>query len=238
MTNKSAMRLSRVVSAVFHPCLLPIYAVITVLFSDTVYSFYTMRVKFYLIWVVVLYAAFIPMLAYFLFKRLDGLKRMSIDRSRLRMLMLMVGAVCYMLCAVTLLKLPSLLLFRKLATAAVMCEIFCIFTVRRWNVSLHLAAMGAVTALFVMLNIIGVMSLFWPNGKRLLFRCEGQGADFAEVFVNHFRQHLVRNLFMGGANEFLFHSGASGQSAGFGAFIHAFHYLYQLLCGIKAAHAP
>ena len=162
MTNKSAMRLSRVVSAVFHPCLLPIYAVITVLFSDTVYSFYTMRVKFYLIWVVVLYAAFIPMLAYFLFKRLDGLKRMSIDRSRLRMLMLMVGAVCYMLCAVTLLKLPSLLLFRKLATAAVMCEIFCIFTVRRWNVSLHLAAMGAVTALFVMLNIIGVMSLFWP----------------------------------------------------------------------------
>ena len=156
------MRLSRVVSAVFHPCLLPIYAVITVLFSDTVYSFYTMRVKFYLIWVVVLYAAFIPMLAYFLFKRLDGLKRMSIDRSRLRMLMLMVGAVCYMLCAVTLLKLPSLLLFRKLATAAVMCEIFCIFTVRRWNVSLHLAAMGAVTALFVMLNIIGVMSLFWP----------------------------------------------------------------------------
>ena len=91
------MRLSRVVSAVFHPCLLPIYAVITVLFSDTVYSFYTMRVKFYLIWVVVLYAAFIPMLAYFLFKRLDGLKRMSIDRSRLRMLMLMVGAVCYML---------------------------------------------------------------------------------------------------------------------------------------------
>ncbi len=162
MTNKSAMRLSRVVSAVFHPCLIPIYAVVTVLFTDTVYSYYTMRVKFYLIWVVVLYAAFIPMLAYFLFKRLDGLNRVSIDRRRLRMLMLMVGAVCYMLCAVTLLKLPSLLLFRKAATAGVLCELFCILAARRWNVSLHLAAIGAVTALFVMLNIVGVISLFWP----------------------------------------------------------------------------
>ena len=153
MTNKSAMRLSRAVSAVFHPCLIPIYAVVTVLFTGTVYSYYTMRV---------LYAAFIPMLAYYLFKRLDGLNRVSIDRRRLRMLMLMVGAVCYMLCAVTLLKLPSLLLFRKLATAAVLCELFCILAVRWWNVSLHLAAIGAVTALFVMLNIVGVMSLFWP----------------------------------------------------------------------------
>lgn len=162
MTTKKAMRLSRAVSAVFHPCLIPVYAVITVLFTDTVYSFYTMRVKFYLIWVVVLYAAFIPMLAYFLFKRLDGISRMSIDARRLRMLMLMVGAVCYMLCAVTLLKLPSLMLFRKMATAAVLCELFCILTARRWNVSLHLAAMGGVTALFVMLNIVGVISLFWP----------------------------------------------------------------------------
>lgn len=156
------MRLSRAVSAVFHPCLIPIYAVVTVLFTGTVYSYYTMRVKFYLIWVVVLYAAFIPMLAYYLFKRLDGLNRVSIDRRRLRMLMLMVGAVCYMLCAVTLLKLPSLLLFRKLATAAVLCELFCILAMRWWNVSLHLAAIGAVTALFVLLNIVGVMSLFWP----------------------------------------------------------------------------
>lgn len=67
------MKLSRALSAVFHPCLLPIYAVVTVLFTDTIYSFYTVRVKFYLIWVVVLYAAFIPMLAYLLFKRLDGM---------------------------------------------------------------------------------------------------------------------------------------------------------------------
>ncbi|MCI5718028.1 MAG: hypothetical protein MR292_06560 [Alistipes sp.] len=162
MTRKSAMKLSRALSAVFHPCLLPIYAVVTVLFTDTIYSFYTVRVKFYLIWVVVLYAAFIPMLAYLLFKRLDGMSRMAIDRRRLRMLMLMVGAVCYMLCAVTLLKLPSLLLFRKVATAAVMCELFCILTTRRWNVSLHMAAAGAVTALFAMLNIVGVASLFWP----------------------------------------------------------------------------
>lgn len=162
MTRKSAMKVSRAVSAVFHPCLLPIYAVVTVLFTDTIYSFYTVRVKFYLIWVMVLYAAFIPMLAYLLFKRLDGMSRMTIDRRRLRMLMLMVGAVCYMLCAVTLLKLPSLLLFRKVATAAVMCGLFCILATRRWDVSLHMVAAGAVTAMFAMLNIIGVVSLFWP----------------------------------------------------------------------------
>lgn len=162
MTNKNALRLSRAVSAVFHPCLLPIYAVVTVLFTDAVYSFYTMSVKFYLIWVVGLYAAFIPLLAYLLFKHLDGINRMQIDARRLRMLMLLVGAVCYMLCALTLLKLPSLMLFRKVATAAVMCELFCILVSRRWNISLYLAAMGAVTALFTMLNFVGVVSLFWP----------------------------------------------------------------------------
>lgn len=48
------LRLSKAVSVVLHPFLVPLYMVLLLLLAGTVYSLYPLKVKIYLIWVTLL----------------------------------------------------------------------------------------------------------------------------------------------------------------------------------------
>lgn len=155
-------RFAKIVSAILHPCLVPIYAIALLMVTQTVYHYYPLRFKVYLLWVVTLYAAILPMLTIALLKRLQRLRDRELSRRYHPLIKLIIGVICYALYAFTMIKAPSLMLFRKIALAGVMCCIYSLlmlcFTRR---ISPHLTAMGAVTALFTMLNIAGEIALFW-----------------------------------------------------------------------------
>ena len=154
-------RLSKILSAVFHPSFVPIYLVALLLFADSVYDMFPLRIKFYLLWVVALYALVIPFVGRALLKRADKWGGGKIKHLRSKAIPLLLGTCCYLLCAITLMKSPSLILFRKIALAAAMSELFCLLTLPFWRASLHMTAMGAATAALVTLNIIGAQNMFW-----------------------------------------------------------------------------
>mgnify|MGYP006896734914 FL=1 len=64
------------------------------------------------------------------------------DDRRERLLPLLIGAVCYVLCALTLSKIPSAIFLRKFMVAAACCELLCFVVSLRWKISLHLTGMG------------------------------------------------------------------------------------------------
>ncbi|MBE6221417.1 MAG: hypothetical protein E7127_07295 [Rikenellaceae bacterium] len=154
-------RLSKILSAVFHPSFVPIYLVALLLFADSVYDMFPLRIKFYLLWVVALYALVIPFVGRALLKRADKWGGGKIKHLRSKAIPLLIGTCCYLLCAITLMKSPSLIMFRKIALAAAMSELFCLLTLPFWRASLHMTAMGAATAALVTLNIIGAQNMFW-----------------------------------------------------------------------------
>lgn len=154
-------RLSKILSAVFHPSFVPIYLVALLLFADSVYDMFPLRIKFYLLWVVALYALVIPFVGRALLKRADKWGGGKIKHLRSKAIPLLLGTCCYLLCAITLMKSPSLIMFRKIALAAAMSELFCLLTLPFWRASLHMTAMGAATAALVTLNIIGAQNMFW-----------------------------------------------------------------------------
>ncbi|MBQ3148332.1 MAG: hypothetical protein IJB87_03095 [Alistipes sp.] len=154
-------RLSKILSAVFHPSFVPIYLVALLLFADSVYDMFPLRIKFYLLWVVALYALVIPFVGRALLKRADKWGGGKIKHLRSKAIPLLLGTCCFLLCAITLMKSPSLIMFRKIALAAAMSELFCLLTLPLWRASLHMTAMGAATAALVTLNIIGAQNMFW-----------------------------------------------------------------------------
>lgn len=154
-------RLSKILSAVFHPSFVPIYLVALLLFADSVYDMFPLRIKFYLLWVVALYALVIPFVGRALLKRADKWGGGKIKHLRSKAIPLLLGTCCFLLCAITLMKSPSLIMFRKIALAAAMSELFCLLTLPFWRASLHMTAMGAATAALVTLNIIGAQNMFW-----------------------------------------------------------------------------
>ena len=109
------------ISWVLHPFLLPLY-MLAVLLTLTVFARYPLGVKLYLTWVVVLYAAIIPLLALGVLRSLGRISDFRIDDRRERYLPLLIGAICYVLCAVTVAKIPSMVFMRKFMLAAACCE--------------------------------------------------------------------------------------------------------------------
>lgn len=153
--------MAKIVSLVLHPMLVPIYVVALMLFTKTIYAYYPMRLKIYLMWVFGLYSTILPMLAIALVKRLQRLRGGEIPQRYRRATVMAVAAICFMLCAISMMKAPSLVMFRKIAVAAVLCNLFCLGTSFFTRISTHLTAMGAAVALFVMLNIAGEQAMFW-----------------------------------------------------------------------------
>ena len=187
-------KLSNGISWVLHPFLLPLYLIV-VLLTLTVFAHYPANVKFYLLWVVVLYAVIIPLLALGVLRSLGRISDFKVDNRRERLLPLLVGAVCYVLCAITIAKIPSAIFLRKFMIAAACCEVLCFVVSFYWKISLHLTGMGAVVALLVVMNVVGVGNMLVPLMVAIL--CAGALAS-ARLYLGCHNGWQVLAGFCGG----------------------------------------
>ena len=198
-------KLSNTLSWVFHPFLQPVY-LMTVLLTMTTFARYTPQMKFYLMWVVALYAIIIPVLTLGVLRSLGRITDFRVDDRRERLLPLLIGTVCYVLCAITFVKIPSPIFLRKFMIAAACCEMLCFVVSLRWKISLHLTGMGAVVALLVVMNIIGVGNMLVPlliailcagalASARLYLGCHN-GAQVLAGFCGGFAVSLLAVLFL------------------------------------------
>ena len=187
-------KLSTGISWGLHPFLLPIY-MMAMLLTMTTFAHYPSNVKFYLLWVVVLYAVIIPVLALGELRSLGRISDYRVDDRRERMLPLLVGALCYILCAITIAKIPSAMFLRKFMVAAACCEILCLVVSLRWKISLHLTGMGAVVALLVVMNVVGVGNMMVPLMAAVL--CAGALAS-ARLYLGCHNGWQVLAGFCGG----------------------------------------
>lgn len=154
-------RLAKVILNLFHPFLIPIYVEAVLLFSGTIYALYPSKLKAYLMWAIVLYATALPLLTVALLKRIQRLRGREIQKRHKVTVMMFACTICYLLYAITMMRAPSLILFRKIAVSAALCTIASLGMSRITRTSTHLIAMGAAVAFFVMLNIAGEPAVFW-----------------------------------------------------------------------------
>ena len=187
-------KLSTGISWVLHPFLLPLY-MMAVMLTMTTFAHYPSGVKFYLLWVVALYAIIIPVLALGVLRSLGCISNYRIDDRRERLLPLLIGAVCYVLCAITIAKVPSAAFLRKFMIAAACCEVLCLVVSLRWKISLHLTGMGAAVALLVVMNVVGVGNMLLPLMVAIL--CAGTLAS-ARLYLGCHNGKQVLAGFCGG----------------------------------------
>lgn len=147
-----ATRLSRAVSTVLHPLVMPLYVVLLLVAGPTQLSYAPFAMKIYLLWVTALYTAVVPLLAVGVLRQTGRISAIEIDDRSERILPLIVGVVCYGLCAVAVGRIPTAMVVRRFMLAGACCELFCLAVTLRWKISLHLTAQGVVAALLVLLT--------------------------------------------------------------------------------------
>lgn len=205
MNAMNYRKIANTLSWVLHPFLLPVY-LMAVLLTMTTFAHYSTQMKFYLMWVVALYAIVIPFLVLGVLHSLGRISSFKVDNRRERWLPLAVGIVCYILCAITFAKIPSAIFLRKFMVAAACCEAMCLVVSLWWKISLHLTGMGAVVALLVVMNIIGVGNMLIPlmvailaagalASARLYLGCHN-GAQVLAGFCGGFVVAMLAVLFL------------------------------------------
>ena len=167
MNTRCYPRLAHGISWLLHPFLQPLY-LMTLLLTCTIFAGYPVRMKLYLWGVVILYTMLIPALALGVLRRSGRLSDFRVDKRDERILPLLIGAVCYLLCALTIGKIASAVFLRKFMVAGTCCELMCLFVSLRWKISLHLTGMGALTALLAVLNFIGIGNMVLPLAVTIL----------------------------------------------------------------------
>lgn len=154
-------RLSRALSWLLHPFVVPLYVIGFLLLADGYLSRLPVGVKSYLAWVVVLYAALVPMLSIAFLRAVGLLKNFGLHSQSQRIVPLVIGLASYVLCAITLSDVAAATLVRKFVTAAACCEALALVVTPFWKISLHSICMGGVTAMFGLLSVAGAGQHFW-----------------------------------------------------------------------------
>lgn len=121
------LRLSKAVSVVLHPFLVPLYMVLLLLLAGTVYSLYPLKVKIYLIWVTLLFTTIIPVLVIALLKSYRKIGDADLSDRKERFIPLLAMIACYTLCAVAIARIPSAqMLSRFMFAGAVVSPCVCL----------------------------------------------------------------------------------------------------------------
>lgn len=154
------LRLSKAVSVVLHPFLVPLYMVLLLLLAGTVYSLYPLKVKIYLIWVTLLFTTIIPVLVIALLKSYRKIGDADLSDRKERFIPLLAMIACYTLCAVAIARIPSAQMLSRFMFAGACCVAVCLFVSFYWKISLHMTALGAAVAFIVLINIASGGGLF------------------------------------------------------------------------------
>ena len=145
------LRLSKAVSVVLHPFLVPLYMVSLLLLAGTVYSLYPLKVKIYLIWVTLLFTTI---------KSYRKIGDADLSDRKERFIPLLAMIACYTLCAVAIARIPSAQMLSRFMFAGACCVAVCLFVSFYWKISLHMTALGAAVAFIVLINIASGGGLF------------------------------------------------------------------------------
>ncbi len=150
MTEKTA----KFISAVFHPVLLPSLGFL-LLISTGIYDYLlSAEAKKYLLLVIFFTTATLPMLTIALLA-LNPKFDFAMKESRDRVLPLLFSSVFYYTGFMLLGKIHFLPVFKLFMIASVLLIVLLLLISYRWNISIHMAAAGAVTATFFAVSFRG-----------------------------------------------------------------------------------
>ena len=100
-------------------------------------------------------------------KRLHRLRGRELPRRHHPTILMIVGAICFLLYAFTVVRIPSLAIFRKIAFAGLFCNLYCLLMLRfTRRISTHLTAMGALSALLVLSALLRLSTVLPALSRR------------------------------------------------------------------------
>jgi membrane-associated phospholipid phosphatase len=153
---------ARVISAVFQPLLLPLYALLIIFNANSfVAVMVPLRAKLLIVSAVALFTLILPGVIIGVFNALGALEDFRMNRRRERVVPLAIILVSYVSCAYMVLAWTKIDLVFMALMAAVSCIVLALIVTSFWKISLHMTGMGGIYALLFVLGIAEPRDFTW-----------------------------------------------------------------------------
>ena len=163
------MRISKIISFIFHPVLMPTYAFILVInFVPEFSDFMPDEQKTYFLRLVVIFTLLIPIFSVLLFKKMKIISSYHIEDKSERKGPLCIAIISYYLLLQFFHQMNVFILFKKLLIGALLILLLALLISKFWKISLHMLGVGGVTGAFLTLSILTSSSF---SGTLCLFLC-------------------------------------------------------------------
>ena len=185
------MRFSKILSFVFHPVLMPTYAILLLLYFSKVFSqFMPIEQKTHLINLTLIFTLLLPLLGVFLLKKLKIVSSIYMENQKERKWPLLIAISSYYL----LFRMFEFLYIHpiiiKLVLGAILILFLAVIISNFWKISLHMLGIGGVLGAFLAIHTLFGGNIFLII--TLLF-CAGL-VGFARVNEN---AHNLKQTYLG-----------------------------------------
>lgn len=195
------MRLSKYISFVFHPVLMPTYAFLLAInfvpiFSDFMHD----QQKVHLLRMVFIFTFLLPILGVLLLKKMKIISTYYMENRAERKAPLFIAIISYYILLQFFHQMNTYVLFNKLLIGALLILILAFFISKFWKISLHMLGIGGVTGAFLAFHYLFGGNLYLVL---LLLCCSGVVA-YARINENaHTLNQVYAGFLVGVFIEFL-----------------------------------
>lgn len=159
--EKTLIRVARMVSAVFTPFSIPFLAFL-ILFLFSYLSIMPIQYKLIVLGIVYCFTIMIPVLAIFIFKKINGFSAQELGERKKRYVPFFLTITSYVFCLLMMNRLNILWYMSGIILAALIMMVICIVVNLKWKLSEHMAGAGAVIGGLVAFSaLFGYNPVWW-----------------------------------------------------------------------------
>lgn len=159
--EKTLIRVARMVSAVFTPFSIPFLAFL-ILFLFSYLSIMPIQYKLIVLGIVYCFTIMIPVLAIFIFKKINGFSAQELGERKKRYVPFFLTITSYIFCLLMMNRLNIPWYMSGIILAALIMMVICIVVNLKWKLSEHMAGAGAVIGGLVAFSaLFGYNPVWW-----------------------------------------------------------------------------
>ena len=159
--EKTLIRVARMVSAVFTPFSIPFLAFL-ILFLFSYLSIKPIQYKLIVLGIVYCFTIMIPVLAIFIFKKINGFSAQELGERKKRYVPFFLTITSYVFCLLMMNRLNIPWYMSGIILAALIMMVICIVVNLKWKLSEHMAGAGAVIGGLVAFSaLFGYNPVWW-----------------------------------------------------------------------------
>ena len=179
--DKTLIRISRLVSALFTPFSIPFLAFLA-LFLFSYLSIMPIQYKLIVLGIVYCFTIMMPVLTIFIFRKINGFSAQELSERKKRYTPFFLTIISYVFCLVMMNRLNLPWYMSGIILAALIMMVICVIVNLKWKLSEHMAGAGAVIVGLVAFSaLFGYNPVWWLCGFILVARVLGT----ARIILRH-----------------------------------------------------